>query len=88
MKPESTSPAHRLRGNVSNGQTVTVRLTASTSAATQISATLTIGGVNGVFNVTTAGATAVPTLSEWAMLLLAGLLFVIGIVPWSGRRAV
>jgi len=65
-----------------------VRLTASASAATQTSATFTFGGVNGVFSVTTAGATAVPTPSEWAMLLLAGLLFVIGIAPRSGRRAV
>lgn len=64
-------------GTVTNGQTVSVRLTASASVNTLTSATLTIGGVSGVFNVTTTG-TAIPTLSEWAMLLLAGLLGLVG----------
>lgn len=40
-------------GTVNNGNTVTVRLTSSSSYATAVSATLTIGGINGAFNVTT-----------------------------------
>jgi hypothetical protein len=40
-------------GTVTNGQTVTVRLTSSANALTTTSATLTIGGVSGVFRVTT-----------------------------------
>src|SRR6185503_12999441 len=45
-------------GTVSNGQTVTVRQTASGSYATTTSATLTIGGVAAAFSVTTEAAPA------------------------------
>lgn len=67
-------------GSVSNGQTVSVRLTASAANATLTTATLTIGGVSGAFEVTTANAAAVPTLGEWAMLLLTALLAQAGMV--------
>ena len=40
-------------GTVSNGQTVTVRVTSSSNFATTASATLTIGGVSDTFSVTT-----------------------------------
>ncbi|MBI5142778.1 MAG: hypothetical protein HZA20_11410 [Nitrospirae bacterium] len=40
-------------GTVSNGSTVTVRLMSSASFSTQTSATLSIGGISAVFNVTT-----------------------------------
>lgn len=40
-------------GSVSNGQAVSVRLTSSDRFGTPVSATLTIGGVSGVFTVTT-----------------------------------
>ncbi|QOX79893.1 hypothetical protein FY034_13445 [Trichlorobacter lovleyi] len=43
-------------GTVAVNSQVRVRLTSSTTAATQTSATLTIGAVSGVFNVTTAAA--------------------------------
>ncbi|MGB5512592.1 MAG: hypothetical protein WBM87_12850 [Woeseiaceae bacterium] len=46
-------------GSVSNGQSVTVRLTASSSFDTQAEATLTIGGIDGDFNVTTVPAPSV-----------------------------
>ncbi len=40
-------------GTISNGQSVTVRLTSSENYSTQTDATLTIGGVSGTFSVTT-----------------------------------
>ena len=40
-------------GTVNNGDTVTLRQTASASYSTSTTATLTIGGVSGAFNVTT-----------------------------------
>lgn len=40
-------------GNVSNGETVTVRLTAANATNTPVEATLNIGGVTAVFTVTT-----------------------------------
>jgi len=43
-------------GTVSNGDTVTVRLTSSSSNSTAASATLTIGGVSDTFTATTAAA--------------------------------
>jgi serine protease len=43
-------------GTVNNGDTVTVRQTASGSNSTTTTATLTIGGVNGAFSVTTVAA--------------------------------
>ncbi|CAH1905869.1 hypothetical protein NTGHW29_70009 [Candidatus Nitrotoga sp. HW29] len=48
-------------GTVTNGQTVTVQLTASGSYNTTSTATLTIGGVNGAFNVTTLAAPGAAT---------------------------
>jgi hypothetical protein len=47
-------------GTVSNGQTVRVRVTAPATAATTAKATVTIGGVTGEFEVTTAAAVAPP----------------------------
>ncbi|MEJ2393879.1 MAG: hypothetical protein P8Z77_03715 [Candidatus Thiodiazotropha sp.] len=43
-------------GQVSTGDTVEVRLTASTSDSTTVEATLTLGGVSDTFSVSTAGA--------------------------------
>ena len=43
-------------GTVLNGQTVTVRLTSSIAFSTPVSATLTIGGVSGIFTAVTAAA--------------------------------
>lgn len=48
-------------GTVTNGQTVTVQLTASGSYNTTSTATLTIGGVNSAFNVTTLAAPGAAT---------------------------
>lgn len=45
-------------GTVTEGQSVTVRLTSSENYSTQTSATLNIGGVSGTFNVTTLDDTA------------------------------
>jgi hypothetical protein len=43
-------------GQVSNGDTVEVRLTASTVDSTTVEATLSLGGINDTFSVSTAGA--------------------------------
>jgi hypothetical protein len=48
-------------GSITNGQTVRVRLTASPAYSTQKTATLTIGGVNGQFAVTTVAADTTPS---------------------------
>jgi hypothetical protein len=76
-------------GTVINGDTVTVQLTASASPSTLTTATLTIGGVSAVFNVTTqplpATVTGIPTLSEWGMMILAGLLLMMGLVQVRRR---
>ena len=45
-------------GNVSNGQTISVRLTSSGSFSTAVSTTLTVGGVSGSYTVTTRGVAA------------------------------
>lgn len=50
-------------GTVSNGQTVTVRQTASASYSSTTTATLIIGGVSGAFNVTTGAA---PTATSYS----------------------
>ena len=47
-------------GTVKNGDTVTVRQTSSASFTTLTTATLSIGGVNGAFDVTTASADTTP----------------------------
>jgi hypothetical protein len=47
-------------GTVSNGQTVTVRQTSSSSFSTTTMTTLTIGGVSGTFSVTTRPADTTP----------------------------
>lgn len=49
-------------GTVSNGQTVTVKATASTSLSTAVNAVLTIGGVSDTYTVTTIADTAAPTV--------------------------
>ena len=46
-------------GSISNGQAVKVRLTASNQFATEVTATLTVGGVSDAFSVTTVAAPAV-----------------------------
>lgn len=48
-------------GSVTNGQTVTVKVVASTSLETDVSATLNIGGVTSTFVVTTLADTTPPT---------------------------
>ncbi len=49
-------------GSVTNGQSVRVRLTSPAQGATSVSATLTVGGVTGIFSVTTGvGAPGAPT---------------------------
>jgi streptogramin lyase len=53
-------------GTVTNGQTVTVRQTSSSSPRTRTRATLTIGGIGAIFDVTTSDAQAMP----WIPLLL------------------
>ncbi len=55
----TTSP-----GVVSNGDTVTVRQTASGSNGTVTTATLTVGGVNAAFDVTTLGVPAQPVMTS------------------------
>jgi hypothetical protein len=47
-------------GTITNGQTVHVRLTTSSSLGTPTTATLTIGGVEGTFSTTTVGADTTP----------------------------
>ena len=47
-------------GTVSNGQTVSVRVTSSASYSTTTSATLAIGGVSGIFSVATLAADTTP----------------------------
>jgi len=47
-------------GNVSNGQTVQVRQTSSATEDTTTSTTLTIGGVDGIFNVNTGTTILIP----------------------------
>jgi len=47
-------------GTVVNGNTITVRLTSSSSFSTLISTTLTIGGVQSTYNVTTLAQDTVP----------------------------
>jgi hypothetical protein len=49
-----------LAGTVNNGSTVQVRQTSSANFSTLTTATLTIGGVNGAFNVTTLAADTTP----------------------------
>jgi uncharacterized delta-60 repeat protein len=82
-------------GTVSVGNTVAVRVTASSTAGAQVTATLTIGGVSGAFNVTTAAATQPPVtvtssrgggggIEVWTLLALAGLL--LQRLPKAGRQ--
>jgi hypothetical protein len=68
-------------GTVNNGDTVAVQLTASATPGAVVSATLTIGSVSAAFDVTTAAAAlvAVPTLSQWALALLSGLMVALGL---------
>jgi hypothetical protein len=49
-------------GTVNNGDNVQVRVTASAAFATSVSATLSIGGVNGSYVVTTRAATTAPMM--------------------------
>lgn len=68
-------------GTITNGQTVCVRLTASSAYSTAVTATLNVGGVSGAFTVTTrpappasqggggGGATGFTTLLSLLMLL-------------------
>lgn len=45
-------------GSVNNGDSVTVRVTASSTAGASITATLTVGGISGSFKVTTASSSS------------------------------
>ncbi|MDH5802213.1 MAG: fibronectin type III domain-containing protein, partial [Gammaproteobacteria bacterium] len=47
-------------GTVNNGQSVTVRLTSSAAPSTTTTATLSIGGVDGIFSVTTSVSDSIP----------------------------
>lgn len=74
-------------GSVNNGDTVTVRQTASASYNTLTTATLTIGGVSGAFNVTTQAApvgssepNSIPTLNEYGLTVLAFLMAIMAFV--------
>lgn len=51
-------------GNVTNGQTITVRLTSSGSFSTAVSTTLNVGGVTGSYSVTTRSAVAAGTPTD------------------------
>lgn len=81
-------------GTVNADDIVTVRQTSSASFGTLTTATLTIGDVGGAFDVTTLAApapvdatTAIPTLSEWALLMLAGLMGLFGVGAMRRRGA-
>jgi len=50
-------------GTVNNGDTVTVGVNSSSSPGTMVNATLTIGGVSGIFSVTTSGPSSDPSPS-------------------------
>ncbi len=54
-------------GTVTNGQTVTVRQTSSSNFGTTTDAVLTIGGISGIFSVTTIIATTKTTISAPAV---------------------
>ena len=58
-------PTPSVAGTVNNGDTVTVHQTSSANFSTLTTATLTIGGVNGAFNVTTLAATT-PVVESFA----------------------
>ena len=64
-------------GTITNGQTVCVRHTSSGTPAGAANTTLTVGGVSDTFTSTTAGVPGaqltadIPTLSQWALILLA-----------------
>lgn len=62
-------------GNITNGQTVAVRRTSSSSNSTAVTAVLNIGGVNGTFSVTTAapGSDTTPNPFSFSTLLNAAL---------------
>lgn len=55
-----------IAGTVTNGQTVTVRMTSSAAYSTLTTAALTIGGVVGSFNVTTQAADNTPNPFSFA----------------------
>jgi hypothetical protein len=52
-------PYESAGGNLNNGDKVIVRLTSSATPGASVSTTLTIGGVNGVYTLTTANASVV-----------------------------
>ncbi len=54
-------------GTVNNGDTVTVRVNSSSSPGTMVNATLTVGGVSGVFSVITSGPS--PSNGSYGFLL-------------------
>jgi hypothetical protein len=51
-------------GTITNGQSLTVRVTASSTAGATVAATVTVGGVVAVFNVTTAAAGGIDTTPD------------------------
>lgn len=72
-------------GTVNNGDSVAVRLTSSGAYSTLLSAILTIGGVEGAFNVTTIAvspyAQPVPALGRWGLLVAVVGLMAINLPP-------
>jgi hypothetical protein len=60
--------AYGTSGNISNGQTLAVRLTSSASGSTAVSTTVTVGGVSDTWSVTTAAYTACGSNGQGRML--------------------
>ncbi len=71
-----------------SGDTVSLRQTSASAPLSKTSATLTVAGYSAAFDVTTLKADeaiAIPTLSEWVLLLLALLVTLLG-ARKLGRR--
>jgi hypothetical protein len=66
MEPLVSQGAYGTTGNISNNQSITVRLTSSGSYSTAVSTTLTIGGGNkqGIYTVTTRAVVAATTPTD------------------------
>jgi len=89
-------------GSITSGQSITVRLTASTEFATPTTATLTVGGVDAVFSVTTVAQDVTPdtvslinaidaamgALSESAPVTISGITGNVGISVAGGEYSI
>gem|GEM_PF-4956056 len=89
-------------GSITSGQSITVRLTASTEFATPATATLTVGGVDAVFSVTTVAQDVTPdtvslinaidaamgALSESAPVTISGITGNVGISVAGGEYSI